>query len=108
MALSITLIPFEIIAPVVSIEPVIRRAEPLNIKLATSASGVNAERGISNKPAPLPLYTDAETKPNILTLPVNSEPLAADITTNLCPSATDAVTLPLAIFGATNAGIFVN
>ena len=83
-------------------------AEPLNIKLATSASGVNAERGISNKPAPLPLYTDAETKPNILTLPVNSEPLAADITTNLCPSATDAVTLPLAIFGATNAGIFVN
>jgi hypothetical protein len=34
MALSITLIPFEIIAPVVSIEPVIRRAEPLNIKFS--------------------------------------------------------------------------
>ena len=29
--------------------------EPLAIVVATKASGVNAERGISNKPAPLPL-----------------------------------------------------
>ena len=76
--------------------------------MATNASGANAVLGISNNPAPLPLYTDAETKPNILTLPVNSEPLATDITLNLCPSSTDAVTLPLAIRGAVNAGIFVN
>ena len=36
----------------------------------------------------------------MLTEPVNCEPLAADITLNLCPSATDAVAEPLAINGA--------
>ena len=45
--------------------------EPLPIKVATFASGVRAERGISNKPAPLPLNTDAVTTPITLVSPTN-------------------------------------
>ena len=45
--------------------------EPLPINVATNASGVKAERGISNKPAPLPLNTDAVTTPTTLVSPTN-------------------------------------
>jgi len=41
--------------------------------------------------------------PLISTLPVNSEPLWADVTTNPKLGATDAVTLPLAINGESKA-----
>ena len=64
------------------------------------ASSVSAERGISNKPAPLPLKNEPLPK-NILPLtsiePVNSEPLCADSTLNPNWGETEAVTLPLEI-----------
>ena len=53
-----------------------------------------------NNPLPSPLNNDADTEPLILTEPVNCEPLAADTTLNLSPSATEAVAEPLAINGA--------
>ena len=53
-----------------------------------------------NNALPSPLNRDADIEPLMLTEPVNCEPLAADITLNLCPSATDAVAEPLAIKGA--------
>jgi hypothetical protein len=53
-----------------------------------------------NNPLPSPLNNDADIEPLTFIEPVNCEPLAADITLNLCPSATDAVTLALAINGA--------
>ena len=77
--------------------------EPLTISVVKRASSVSAERGISNKPAPLPVNIDADTLPSTLsnpfisTLPVNCEPLLADVTTNPSFGATIAVTAPLTI-----------
>ena len=96
--------------------------EPVAIIVATKASGVKAERGISNNPAPLPLNIDDDIplwkndspltkrlelnvvlEPLIITLPVNWEPLAADLTINPASTSVDAVTEPVAIIVATNA-----
>ena len=59
--------------------------EPVAINVDTKASSVNAERGISNKPLPLPLKNEPEFK-NTLPLtsiePVNSEPFIVDSTRN--------------------------
>ena len=62
-----------------------------------NTSSANAVLGISNNPLPLPLNIDADTFPNISTLPVNSEPLVSDITTNPLSGDTEAVTEPLCI-----------
>ena len=56
--------------------------EPDDISVDVNASGVRAERGISNNPLPLPLNIDADILPNTSTLPVNSEPLKIDSTLN--------------------------
>ena len=69
---------------------------PVAINVATKASGVNADRGISNKPLPLPLNIDAET-PNW-----NVEKV---LTTNPVFGAIDAVAEPLAILVATSESI---
>ena len=63
-------------------------------------SSDNAENGILNKPLPSPLNNDADKLPLISTEPVNSEPLAADCTTNPLFNDTDAVTEPVAILTA--------
>jgi len=47
-----------------------------------------------NKPPPFPSNKDADILPLIFTLPVNSEPLSADFTTNPKFGDTDAVTEP--------------
>ena len=78
---------------------------PLEIKVATCASGVNAERGISNNPAPLPLKNEPLDK---TIFPKNFEPLACDSTTNPKSGETEAVTLPLAIFADSTDGTFIN
>ena len=64
-----------------------------------------------NKLAPLPLKDEPDVSdilPLTITLPVNCEPNKEDSTLNPKLGATDAVTLPLAIKVAVNAGIFVN
>ena len=68
--------------------------EPVSIRLETNASSTNADFGILNSSAPLPL--------NILPLlnlklPLKVEPLSSDSTTNPVCGSTEAVTLPLAI-----------
>ena len=80
--------------------------EPVVNNVVNKASGVNAERGMSNNPAPLPLYIEPDanvTLPLISIEPVNSEPLAADLTTNPLCASVDAVTEPVAIIVATKA-----
>ena len=62
--------------------------EPLAIKLDKRASGVKAERGISNKPLPEPLNCDADTEPSKLAEVLTTKPKLGEI---------DAVALPLAI-----------
>ena len=70
---------------------------------------MKAERGISNNPAPLPLNTDADTLPLIKAEPLNSIVTdEVDSTLKNPASSTEAVTEPVAINGATNAGTFVN
>ena len=81
--------------------------EPVAICVVTKTSSANADNGILNNPAPSPLNNDADTEPDILTLPVNWEPLAV-FTKNLWPSLTDAVAEPLAILGATVDGTLIN
>ena len=76
---------------------------PLDINVANNASGVSAERGISNRLAPLPLKDEPliiEIPPLTNKEPVNREPICADSTTNPLLELTDAVTLPLAILYA--------
>ena len=76
-------------------------AEPLAILLDTVASSVNAERGIFDKPAPLPLKNPLPigiiTEPLMFTLPLNVLPLFIEVTNNPVSGDTDAVTLPLTI-----------
>ena len=45
---------------------------PVAIKFDNNASGANAERGISNKPSPLPLNIDADKLPLTPREPLNS------------------------------------
>ena len=45
--------------------------EPVDICVVTKTSSANADNGILNNPAPSPLNSDADTEPDILTLPVN-------------------------------------
>ena len=70
--------------------------EPDVIWFVIRASSVNAERGISKSPWPLPLNTDADTP-----LSTNNEELnsALSVPSNLNPNSglTDAVTEPLAM-----------
>ena len=68
--------------------------------IASTASWLNAENGISNNPAPLPLNNEPEDKK---TLPLNVEPLATEVTTNPRIPSADAVTEPLNIFVASTA-----
>ena len=72
-------------------------AEPLAI---LSILNANADCGISNNPAPLPLKTEPLfilILPLTNKLPLNVEPLIVDSTTNPNSFVTDAVTLPLVI-----------
>ena len=62
--------------------------EPLAIKLDNKASGVRAERGISNNPLPEPLNCDADTEPSKLADVLTTKPKFGEI---------EAVALPLAI-----------
>ena len=90
--------------------------DPDLISVAVSASSFNAERGIFNKPAPLPLKNEPVATlinpPVTNSEPVNWEPLANDSTLNPVPGDTDAVTLPLVILNnsceSAENGIFVN
>ena len=63
-------------------------AEPLAIKFESNASSVKAERGISNKPLPLPVNIEADTEYSKNAGAFTNKPVLG---------ATDAVTLPLAI-----------
>ena len=81
--------------------------EPVDSCVVTKTSSANADKGILNNPAPSPLNNDADIEPDMLTLPVNSEPLIV-FTINLSPSLTDAVAEPLAILGATVDGTLIN
>ena len=74
--------------------------EPLLINVDKSASSVKAERGISNKFSPLPLYFEPDD--NVIS-PKKVEPLPSDVTTNPFSLDTDAVTSPDAILGASSA-----
>ena len=74
---------------------------PLAIKDDIWASSVRAVRGMLNKSLPLPLNTLPLAN---LKSPKNVDPLILEDTTNPNLSLTDALTLPLAIKGATSAG----
>ena len=78
---------------------------PLAIKDDIWASSVKAVRGMLNKSLPLPLNTLPLAN---LKSPKNVDPLILEDTTNPNLSLTDAVTLPLAIKGATSAGTLNN
>ena len=85
--------------------------EPDLISDDTKASNVKAERGISNKRAPLPLNDEPEfisIPPLTNNEPLKREPNSTEVTTNPIFGATEAVTLPLAIKVAVNAGILNN
>ena len=86
--------------------------EPDLISDDTNASSVNAERGISFNPAPLPLKKPLPVEITIFPLtnklPLNAEPIWIEVTTNPLSGVTDAVTLPLAIKVAVNAGMLNN
>ena len=88
-----------------------KKVEPLSIEVTTNpslgvteavtlplailnASPVNAERGISNKSAPLPLKVEPLST---LTSPKKVEPLSIEVTTNPSSGVTEAVILPLVI-----------
>ena len=73
--------------------------EPLVINVDKSASSVKAERGISNKSSPLPLYFEPDDS---VMFPKKVEPLASDVTTKPASLDTDALTLPDSIFVATS------
>ena len=75
---------------------------PLAITVTSKASGASAALGISNNPAPLPLYIEPDDKN---TEPLNVEPLATEVTINPLSVSTDAVTDPLNIFVASTAVI---
>ena len=89
--------------------------EPVAIKFDSNASGANAERGISNKPSPLPLNLDADKLP--LT---PKEPLSSVFISFLVVSSTlkilgsvepdlknnEADTEPLAILNASSDNAF--
>ena len=74
---------------------------PLANTVVNNASGVKAERGISNNPLPLPLKNPLPVGMVILPLttilPLKVEPLSIASTTNPLSGVTDAVILPLAI-----------
>ena len=74
---------------------------PLANTVVNNASGVKAERGIFDNPAPLPLKNPLPVGMVILPLttilPLKVEPLAIASTKNPLLGDTDAVTLPLAI-----------
>ena len=74
---------------------------PLAIRVVNNASGVKAERGMFDNPAPLPLKNPLPVGMVILPLttilPLNVEPLAIASTKNPLLGDTDAVILPLAI-----------
>ena len=82
------------------------------ISVDINASCVKAERGISFNPAPLPLKNEPVSTcilpPLTNKLPLNVEPNSTEVTTNPKSGETDAVTLPLAIKVAVNAGILNN
>ena len=78
---------------------------PLAIKSEINASSERAVLGMLKRSLPLPLNTLPLAN---LTSPINNDPLTLDDTTNPNLSLTDAVTLPLAIKGATAAGTLIN
>ena len=84
---------------------------PEVINVDNKASCVNAERGISNNLAPLPLYDEPlfiSIPPLTKRLPLNVEPLTSEVTKNPLFGDTDAVTLPLPIKVAVRAGMLNN
>ena len=68
--------------------------EPVVIRLETNASSTNADFGILNSSAPLPLNTLPLLNRK---LPLKVEPLNSDITKNPSLGSTEAVIEPLAI-----------
>ena len=74
---------------------------PLAINVAVKA-------GILNNWEPSPIKKDADTLPLTTTFPINLEPLSIEVTTNPVLGETEAVTLPLDIKVAVNAGILIN
>ena len=78
-----------------TLNPSLSDTEAVTLPLAIlNTSSDKAERGILNNPLPSPLNNDADNEPDILTLPVNCEPLADDCTLNPKFGEVDAVTEP--------------
>ena len=89
----------------VTTNPLFGLTEAVTLPLAIN---VAVKAGILNNWEPSPIKKDADTLPLTTTFPINLEPLSIEVTTNPVLGETEAVTLPLDIKVAVNAGILIN